>query len=391
MAPDILVVSRTFAPKEGGIEEHIYNRCLQEPERVIVAAASCSGDKAFDRAQPFISYRWWMPNHFKLGIIGSLFKQALTLLGSLILGIKLYFRYQYRYIEWGHGYDFPTLLLLSYLLPVRCYLYLHGNDLLCPLRNPLLKQIFAWTLKKSDGIICNSSFTQDYLKKHFLFETPSWVINPSVRISKFGNLDRIANTEALRAEVRKAHGIPTDAIVILSVGRLVRRKGFDRVIATLPILLKDFNIHYLICGQGAMAAELQALANSLGVEERVHFAGYVPNESLAGYYIACDLFALLTFFDVSKASIEGFGIVYREAGYFGKPVVASRVGGVVDAVLHEENGLLVTPESADELVAAIGRLCRDPQLREELGRKGQEIASQSTFHTLPYLIEHKDL
>lgn len=388
---DILVVSRTFFPKEGGIEEYVYNRCLQDPERVIVAAASCPGDQTFDRAQPFPIYRWWMPAHFKFGIVGSLFKQVLTLLGSLVLSIRLYFRYQYKYIEWGHGYDFPALLLLSYLLPVRCYLYLHGNDLLCPLRNPLLKGLFAWTIRRSDGIICNSSFTQDYLKEHFRFETPSWVINPSVRASKFGDRQTISAEPALRAQVRKAHNIPESAIVILSVGRLVRRKGFDRVIAALPVLLQDLNVHYLICGQGAMAAELKSLAHSLGVEDRVHFAGYVSNESLADYYVACDLFALLTFFDAGQASVEGFGIVYREAGYFGKPAIASRVGGVVDAVRHEENGLLVDPDSADELVEAINRLCRDPQLREDLGRKGQELAKHNTLHSPIYLVEAKEL
>jgi phosphatidylinositol alpha-1,6-mannosyltransferase len=70
-------------------------------------------------------------------------------------------------------------------------------------------------------------------------------------------------------------------------------------------------------------------------------------------------------------SIEGFGIVYLEAGYFGKPVIASRVGGVEDAVRHGESGLLVDPNSADDIFKNLYRLCTEQQLREQLGQRGR--------------------
>ncbi|NES83003.1 MAG: glycosyltransferase family 4 protein [Moorea sp. SIO1G6] len=385
-SPDILVISRTFFPKEGGIEEYVYNRCLQDPERVIVLAAACSGDQAFDQRQPFPVHRWLVPNFLQSGGLGSLLRQIFNMVGSLVLGIKLYFRYRYRYIEWGHGYDFPSLLLLSYLLPVRCYAYLHGDDLLCPLRNPLLRSLFSWTINRIQGIVCNSSFTRDYLKDHFQFDTPTYVINPTVRPEKFGNQGKLDCVNELRQQVRQAHNIPETAVVILSVGRLIRRKGFDRIILNLPFLLEEgLDVHYLVCGRGSMESELKSLASRKGVEERVHFAGYVPNEALAGYYAACDLFAMLTFFDAQAASIEGFGIVYREAGYFGKPVIASRVGGVTDAVHHGESGILVNPNSPDEIVQALLQLCQDQQLRERLGHKGRELANDKTLHHSLYL------
>lgn len=389
--PDILVISRIFPPSAGGIEDYAYNRCLQDRDRVIVLTAAHPGDRVFDQTQPFLIHRWPVPEPLhdffrRFGLVGGVLKQLLYLVESFVFAIKLYQRYRYRYIEWFHGYDFPTLLLLSYLLPVRFFIYLHGNDLLCPLRNPVLRAVFEWTLRRAEGVVCNSTFTRDYLKDNFKFDTPTHVINPMSRPEKFGGQEALNCVHTLRANIRRTYNIPEQAVVILSVGRLVRRKGFDRVIENLPVLLaEELDVYYLICGRGPMESELRSLVSRLGIEKRVLFAGYVPDNQLAGYYAACDLFAMPTFFDAKAKSIEGFGIVYLEAGYFAKPVIASRIGGVVDAVHHEESGLLVDPNSTTEVTDSLLRLCKDQQLRERLGRKGQELAARKTLHRILYL------
>jgi phosphatidylinositol alpha-1,6-mannosyltransferase len=388
--PDILVVSRVFPPDPGGIQDYTYNRCLQDPSRVIVLTAAHPGDRVFDQAQPFPVYRWPVPQFLhdffrRSGLLGGVLKQLLYLIESFALAIQLYRRYRYRYIEWLHGYDFPTLLLLSYLLPVRFFIYLHGDDLLCPLRNSVVRALFEWTIRRAEGVVCNSSFTSDYLKAHFQLHTPIHIINPSLRLEKFGDQEILDRVNTLRTEVRRAHKIPEQAVAILSVGRLVRRKGFDRVIENLPALLAEgIDVYYFICGRGSMEPELKSLVSRLGVEKRVFFAGYVPDNQLASYYAACDLFAMLTFFDAEAKSIEGFGIVYLEAGYFAKPVIASRLGGVVDAVHHGESGLLVNPNSATEIAHSLLQLCKDQQLRKRLGRRGQELAERKTLHRLLY-------
>jgi phosphatidylinositol alpha-1,6-mannosyltransferase len=384
-SPDILVISRTFPPQAGGIEEYVYNRCLQDPDRVIVLTAGCSGDAAFDREQPFLVYRWLVLRFLHSSLPSRVLKQIFNMVWSFVFGIMLFLRYRYRYIEWCHGYDFPALLLLSYVLPVRFFLYLHGHDVLCPLQNPVLRSLFERTLNRTQAIVCNSSFTQDYLKAHFQFDTSTHVINPVVRPEKFGDQRVLDQAHKLRANVRATYNISEEAVVILSVGRLVRHKGHNRVIENLPVLLAEgLDVYYLICGRGPMEPELRSLASELGVEKRVLFAGYVPDEQLASYYAACDLFSMLTFFDAKNRSVEGFGIVYLEAGYFGKPVIASRVGGVEDAVRHGESGILVDPNSADEVAKALSQLCTDRQLRERLGCKGQELAKRKTLHRTLY-------
>jgi glycosyltransferase involved in cell wall biosynthesis len=384
--PDILVISRSFPPDAGGIQEYAYNRCLQDPSRVIVLTSSCLGDQLFDQTQPFPIYRWSIPRILsRLGILGSLLKQICNMFWSVVLAVWLYKRHRYCYIEWCHGYDFPALLLLSYLLPIECFIYLHGDDVLCPQKNKFFLWLFERTLRRTQVIVCNSTFTRNYLKEHFQVDSPTHIINPTVRPEKFGQIN-LNQLHVLSNRIRQKYQIAEEAIVILSVGRLVKRKGFDRVINYLPTLLAEgINVYYLICGQGSMELELKFLANSLGVESHVIFAGYVADEELADYYAACDIFSMLTFFDSKVRSIEGFGIVYLEAGYFGKPVIASRIGGVEDAVIHGENGLLVDPNSGNQMLEMLRQLCTDKELREHLGCRGRELANRITFHNSLYI------
>ncbi|HYW18917.1 MAG TPA: glycosyltransferase family 4 protein [Nodularia sp. (in: cyanobacteria)] len=385
--PDILVISHLFLPKKAVIGEYLYNRCLQDPERVVVLAAGCSGDQVFDQAQQFPVYRWTNSRSWLGGFLGSFLQPAIDLVCSFFLAIKLYFRYHYRYIEWGHSYEFPALLLLSYILPIRFFIHLHGSDILASLHNPVWRSLFKLTLTRAEGIVCNSYVTQDYLRKTFRLQTPTHVIQPIVRPEKFGVEKNQGNLDNLRQRVRKAYNIPETAIVILSVGRLIKQKSFERVIENLPLLLNiGVDVHYILCGQGPCEPALKNLAQRLRVDKRVHLTGYVPDGELAGYYAACDLFAMLTLLD-TKAYIQGFGIVYLEASYFGKPVIASRLGSVIDIVRHEENGLLVNPKSGYEVFQAFKRLCQDQQLREQLGRKGKELARRKTLHRSLYLSE----
>jgi phosphatidyl-myo-inositol dimannoside synthase len=387
-SPDILVISRFFLPKEAVIGEYLYNRCLQDPERVIVLAAGCVGDKVFDQSQQFPVYRWPNSQYWLEHLMGSFLKPLGNFVWTFVLAIKLYFRYHYRYIEWGHGYEFPSLLLLSYLLPIRFFIYLHGSDILCALRNPVLRSLFKLTLKRAEGIVCNSCLTQDYLRNTFRLETPTHVIHPVVRPEKFGTGTSQGSLDELRIRLRQTYNIPETAIVILSVGRLVKHQSFDRVIENLPLLLTiGVDVHYIICGQGLCEPELKSLAERLRVNQRVHFAGCVANRELAGYYAACDIFAMLTLSNTKASSVESFGNVYLEASYFGKPIIASRLGSVIDVVRHEENGILVNPKSGYEVLQAFKLLSQDQQLREQLGRQGKELVKRKTFHRTLYKSE----
>ena len=142
-----------------------------------------------------------------------------------------------------------------------------------------------------------------------------------------------------RTDARRRFGLPEDARVLVSVGALVERKGFHRVIACLPALLENTaNLHYLIVGganpEGDMLAELRAQVAAAGLEERVHFLGAMPPDELKWPLSAADVFVLAT-------RNEGWANVFLEAMACGVPVVTTDVGGNREVVCRPELGTIV--------------------------------------------------
>ncbi len=165
--------------------------------------------------------------------------------------------------------------------------------------------------------------------------------------------------------------------MLLSVGRLVRVKGFDLVIRALPEVLRAVpDAVYVLVGSGPEEESLRAASRELGVEERVVFAGEVPYEELSrpggAFYNACDLFVMPSREDRESGAVEAFGIAFLEAGACGKPVLGTRSGGAGEAVLDGETGLIVEPENPAALARAIVRLLTDRELAARLGASGRE-------------------
>lgn len=169
-----------------------------------------------------------------------------------------------------------------------------------------------------------------------------------------------------KSDLRAKLGIAAGAPVIASVGSLVRRKGHDiliRAVATLPT--GEAAPHLVLGSDGEARPDLQVLAKSLGIADRVHFLGYT--DDLVAIYEAADIFCL-----ASRA--DAFGLVLAEAGHFGLPVVSTRVGGIPEVIAHEESGILVPPEDVPALAAALSRLIADPAERRRLGEGGRRRA-----------------
>ncbi|MFA6112055.1 MAG: glycosyltransferase family 4 protein, partial [Candidatus Latescibacterota bacterium] len=248
---------------------------------------------------------------------------------------------------------------------VRYFPYVHGADLL-EFRD---RFPWGWMLRRilggAERVIVNSRFTGRAVATCGVPPERILVVNPSIDPSRFdGPHDR----EAIRQRLGW-----TGAEVILSVGRLVARKGHDTVIRALPRLAEVVpGVRYAVVGDGPIRAELESLATAEGVEQRVEFRGFVPDAELPTLYAAADLFAMVSRQIPASGDVEGFGIVYLEANAAGLAVLAGRSGGVEDAVVDEETGLLVDPEKPDEVVAALGRLLRDPALRGRLGEQGRQ-------------------
>lgn len=158
---------------------------------------------------------------------------------------------------------------------------------------------------------------------------------------------------------------------IIGVGRLEPRKGFDRVIEALPHLP---GASLDLVGGGDDRGRLQALAQSLGVADRVSFLGAVSDAAKAQALANADVFAMPSRREGN--SVEGYGLAYLEAAWFGLPALAGAEGGAADAVLHEETGLLVDGRDPAAVRAALAALLDDPLRRQRLGEAARERVRQ---------------
>jgi phosphatidylinositol alpha-1,6-mannosyltransferase len=158
--------------------------------------------------------------------------------------------------------------------------------------------------------------------------------------------------------------------IVLTIARLVPRKGIDSVLAALPLVRQVVpDVTYVVAGEGPDRERLEEIARRLGIADCVRFVGGIADDELPHWYSLGDVFAMPS--RGEPPDVEGFGIVYLEAAACERPVVATRAGGVPDAVLDGVSGLLVEPGDLDGLARTLGELLLDPARRLELGRRAR--------------------
>jgi phosphatidylinositol alpha-1,6-mannosyltransferase len=218
-----------------------------------------------------------------------------------------------------------------------------------------LKPFLWWVLRTSDAVTVISTFTRDQV---------AWAGKANVHIIPFGA--GVSMAELQEAPVTKS---PVGPGQILFVGRLVERKGIPHLIEAVGKLRGKRDVRATIVGGGPLYGRLRDLTVELGVSDIVSLPGSVPLETLVRLFQDADLFVLPAVVDAMGCS-EGLGVVLIEAMSYGKPVVASRVGGIPDVVEDGATGILVTPGSADDLAQAIDELLGDPKRAEAMGTQG---------------------
>jgi phosphatidylinositol alpha-1,6-mannosyltransferase len=163
-----------------------------------------------------------------------------------------------------------------------------------------------------------------------------------------------------------------DAPIMLTVARLVPHKGQDSAIRALAALRNEFpDLRYVMVGDGHYESRLRDLARELGVQDRVVFAGLLPESELAEAYATATLYVGLSRVD-REINVEGFGISFLEAAASGVPAVAGDSGGVRSAVRDGETGIVVPPQDIPSISAAIGSLLRDQSRRDAMARAARK-------------------
>ncbi|CAB4802139.1 MAG: glycosyltransferase [Actinobacteria bacterium] len=161
--------------------------------------------------------------------------------------------------------------------------------------------------------------------------------------------------------------------VIVSVGRLVHRKGQDTLIQSLPDILKSHpSAHILLVGEGPYREHLEKLVNQLQVQNAITFIGRIQYRDLPRYICVGDIFAMPSRSRLAGLEVEGLGIVYLEASSCGLPVIAGKSGGAPDAVIEGVTGVTVDGTSAEEVAAAIIEMLDKPENSKAMGEAGRK-------------------
>ncbi len=238
----------------------------------------------------------------------------------------------------------------------------HGEDIGTALRSRQLTWLMTRVYRDAAANIVNSHSTARMLEQLGIDRSSITVVHPGVDVQRF------RPSPAGGAAIRQRFAARGET-VLLSVGRLQRRKGHDLAIEAVSRLVAHTPVQYLIVGDGEERQRLQKLALDCGVADRVHFLGEISADELPAYYQACDVFLMPNRIDAGD--VEGFGIVFLEAAAAEKPSIGGRSGGVPEAVAEGETGLLVSGTDSDELAGAIAMLARSPEQRQALGRAGR--------------------
>ncbi|MEM1041066.1 MAG: glycosyltransferase family 4 protein [Bacteroidota bacterium] len=212
----------------------------------------------------------------------------------------------------------------------------HGNDLFTTRRaDPVTRWARTRGMRSVARFIAVSDWTGEPLVQQGVETARVQVIPNGVNAAAFA-----------ASPVRDVADVGEAASVLLTVARLVPRKGHALVIEALRRLP---DVAYLIMGEGSERACLERLARDTGVADRVRFvvAGYVPDTELPAYCHACDAVSMASQHLAEAGSVEGFGLAFLEANAVGKAVIGTRTGGIGRAVKHEHNALLCQPNARD--------------------------------------------
>lgn len=246
----------------------------------------------------------------------------------------------------------------------------HGQELLKSLVPRPLAPLYAWhrraTLRGLAGVFAVSRFTAGLVAADGVARDRIHVVPNGVDVTRWLALGEASDATS----ITRARGIPDDAPIALTIARLIRRKGVDTVLQAMPaVATANPGLHYIIIGDGPERASLERLATQLGLRGRVHFLGAVEDLIIAHAYRRATFFIMPA--RDERPSVEGFGLVFREAHAFGKPVIGAATGGIPDAIRHGIDGMLVPPDAPEETAAAMIRLLSQPQFAQSLGEAGR--------------------
>jgi phosphatidyl-myo-inositol dimannoside synthase len=260
------------------------------------------------------------------------------------------------HVHWPFPHGLMALLP-AWLARVKIVSSCHCAEIALAARDRLSTALLASCLRRSNAVTANSSHTANLIRK---------ISAQDAQVIPYGATVRVDQKTFSRS-----NEIP----ILLFSGRLIERKGVNYLLKAMPLILAERQARLVITGDGHCRAEWEALSRELGVADRVEFAGFVSNERLSELFRSCAIYVHPAIYD-DRGDTEGLGVVLIEALRNSKPVVASKVGGIVDVIKDEETGLLVPEKDPAAIADAVLRLLADSKLARRLGEQGNVYAAQ---------------
>jgi len=252
------------------------------------------------------------------------------------------------------------VMVLNKLFSLPYIVQVYGMDLLQAKQSSRKNALAKSVLHNAQSIITNSEAVKKIVNEFIEISRPVSVVFPVPK-----NLPR--PKPDIEKVLLKKYDLK-DKKIILTVGRLVARKGQDKTLgAMVHIWQKHPDAVYVIVGNGEEKDRLKNMA--IPHKNQVIFVEHASNEERDAWLGIADIFIMPS--RQTSSDIEGYGIVYLEANAMGVPVIGGNQGGAIEAIIHEKTGLLVDPEDIDEIAKALLRLIEHPDFAKELGENGQ--------------------
>ncbi|MEO8139057.1 MAG: glycosyltransferase family 4 protein [Gemmatimonadota bacterium] len=353
----LLLVTKDFPPDVGGIQTYcaeIAQRFVGRCESFAVVAPRVAGYEATDAALPFDVVR----------IPGSRSSFAPAVLAHLS---RLKGRFRFNVVLGAQWQSAWAAVAGRHLLgPYAVCAAVHGREVLTMHyahlgASALYDRARRYTMGAVDRLFPGSNYALQLVREKAIAYRSAEVVNYGCNIERFEPRGGAEKRRELGLEGRQ---------VLLTLSRLVPRKGIDTVLEALPAIASAVpGVQYIIAGGGPDRSRLEQLAERLGVTARVRFLGLVPDETITPLLSMADLFVMPA--REERPDVEGFGLVFLEANACGTAVIGSTSGGISDAVVDGQTGLLVPPGAPGPLADATIRLLNDSELRHRLGQAGR--------------------
>ena len=354
----ILCITNDFGPRAGGIETFVIGLIERLPHGTVIVYTSAQENSApYDLK--------WLQN-FGVEVVRDKSKILLPTPGVAYCVNALVRERKITTVFFGAAAPLGLLSKGLRRAGVKEIVALtHGHEV-------WWSKVFPFTLamKSISRQVNNLTYLGEFTRNAISKSVTKVAAQSMVKIAPGIDTDHFSPQDA--RELRNELGL-TEKKVIVSVGRLVHRKGQDILIEAMPAIIRDVpEAHILMIGEGPYRSYLENRVKALGIQERVTFIGRIQYADLPRYICVGDLFVMPSRSRLAGLEVEGLGIVYLEASACGLPVIAGDSGGAPDAVIEGETGLVVDGTSKSDVAAAVVELLLDPDRSKAMGIRGRQ-------------------